>query len=105
MDKRKPSSNAFRIELGNVQRAMIQQISIALHSLGIKWITRYKFVDMFKALIVAHVDNNAIIFRKRYCRAFVLDTAERCPFYRHRLWIQRINLDHPAKAIWLVRMQ
>src|SRR5439155_17104245 len=71
---------------------------------GIEAAGSHEAIDIFVALVVAHVDNVAAIPVDDAGGAFVLEVAERGSLLWRRARIERIDLDYEAEAIGLVRL-
>jgi hypothetical protein len=61
-----------------------------------------EFIDVIKALVVAHVDDVTPVAIDDSFRALMFHAAKRSALFGRGGGIERINLDHPAKAIDLV---
>ena len=61
-----------------------------------------ELVDVVKALIVTHVNDNTIAVAHGNRRALVLEATQRRALYRRLDRVERVDLHHPAEAIFLV---
>ena len=97
-----PASAAIFVESGDMERALVEEVGGALTlDIGAR---RNELVDVLEALVVAHVDDHALIARQGDESAFVLDAPECRALDRHRIRSHGIDLDHPAEAVGLVRV-
>jgi hypothetical protein len=99
-----PLAATIGSETGHVQPSGFEQAGAAGRVPGVVAVARHILVDVFEGLIVAHVYHHPAIAGQRDHRTFVLETAERGVLDRYRSGIPGVDLDHPAKAVDLVRL-
>ena len=104
MHQRHPLAHAVVIEARDIQRALIKDAAIGIAVAAVDAVARHKFVDVFENTVIAHVDHQAAVVRRRGPRAFMAETAQCGAFHRLRLRIVRIELNHPAVAIRFIGM-
>ncbi|MNS47661.1 hypothetical protein D3C72_802000 [compost metagenome] len=105
-----PFALAFRVvgvavacvENRHVQRTVIEQVAVGLGILVVDLVTADEFVDEFAALIVAHVDHGVAVAGFRQGGVFMFEAAQCGALDRSRLWIERIDFDHPAVTVEFV---
>lgn len=95
---------AVAVELGDVKRAVIEQISIGLGIARVNAIAADEFVEVFETLVVAPVNGDSAIRCQARRRAFMFNATQCGALDRRRSRIERIDLDDPTKAIHFVRL-
>ncbi len=103
LHERKPRALAVVPEARDEERAMVEQIAVRRAVLRIPGLRAHELVDVLERFVVAHVVDDAPVRRDGERRALVLEAAERRALDRLRRGIPRVDLDHPAEAVRLVR--
>ena len=104
MLEREPVAGAVGVEPRDVERTVVEEIAVRRAVRGIPRARGHELVDVLEPFVVAHVEGDPPVRADRRVRAFVLDPPERGALHRLRLRRIRIDLDHPAEAVRLVRM-
>ncbi len=104
VDERQPLAGPVGIETGNVKRAGIEEVLVGGAVLGIDPALGDEAVDIVEALVVALIDDEAAVLVDDVAGPLVLEAAHGRALDRDRGRIERIDLDHPAEAIDLVRL-
>ncbi len=102
--ERQPSDAAVGVESRDRQRSFRQEPHIRGAIVGIVSSVGDEAIDIVEAGIVAAIDDDAAILVEDALGAFVAEAAERGVLHRHRMRIERIDLDDPAEAVRLVRL-
>ena len=103
-DQRHPVKAAIFVELGNKQGAVFQEVHVGCAIIRVVFVRSHEFVEIVEALIIAGIGNNGVVLVDDDGGAFVLEAAKGCAFFRHRGRIIRIDFNHPAKLVRLVRV-
>ena len=103
MDKRQPFSTAVGIVLRDIKRAGVEQVAVRGAIGAVDLAVSHELVDVIEAFIVALINDITAVFIENAGRAFVLEAAHRGALLRRRRRIERIDLDHPAETVGLVR--
>ena len=103
MRQLQPAAGVVLIKARHIQRAVIEQVEIGLAVFRVVRLAGDKFIDVFKALVVAHIHHHAIVRRQHQHGAFVLDAAQRGALDRGGFGVERVDFHHPAKAVRFVR--
>ena len=99
--ERKPISRATFIKPCDVEYTFIEGThSARAHRLPI--VSRYKFVNVFEALVIAHVYHHAAIFTHCMTRAFMFESAHGGSFNWNLCGVKRIYFNDPTEAIGFV---
>ena len=80
--QRQPVTGAVFIEAGNIQHAVFQQAHVGGAVVGLVFVFGNKFIDVFEALVVAHIHRQLAVGGHGYFRAFVFEAAEPSVFAR-----------------------
>ena len=102
MRQRNPAALAVGVELGHVQRAMVQQRGVGCGATGLDGITAHELVDVLKACVFAHVDHGPVVTRDGHRSAFVRTPAHGRALDGGGAGVVGVDLDDPAEAVGLV---
>ena len=100
----KPGTLAAGIEAGGVQGTVVEQVTIRCIAAGAHPVATDELVDEFESCVVAHVDRDAAIARQRAGGAFRALAAQCRALDGRGGRIHRVDFDHPAESMGLVRM-
>jgi hypothetical protein len=101
LDQRQPFAGAVVVELGDVERALVEQV--ATRRCGSIGGGADIFVDVFEARIVTRVADDGLALDGRgEDDALMGEAAQRGALDRRALGIERVDLDHPAEGVGLV---
>ena len=100
--QRHPGAGAVGVELGNIERAGVEQVLVGRAVGRVVLGARDELVDVIVALVIAGIDREGVVRADGKLGVFVLDTTERGALDRLALRIKGVDLDHPAKAVRLI---
>ena len=103
MHQRQPLAAAPHAEARDVQRAFVQGALAERPQRPFVGLAD-ELVDVLVDLVVSHVHDGAAAPGLMHERRLVLGAAERGPLHRRRVGVERVELDHPAEAVGLVRI-
>ena len=92
------------LELGDIQRALVQQVGVDPAIVFVELARRDELVNVLVALVIPHVDHRATILGQGDPCAFMLESSQRGSLGGYTAIVVRIDLDHPAKPVGFVRM-
>ena len=96
-----PRSRAVILEAGDIERSLVEQVSVR-RAVAREFVFAHELVEIFKLLVVAHVDGEAAILRRDGLAAFMFEAAERRALFGSRGGVERIDFGDPAEAVRLV---
>ena len=102
MNQWQPVHGAIGIKAGYIENTVAQQVPIGVIGMG-NCAVGDIFVLVVKAVIVAHIDNQLAGRGDRGLAALVAEAAQGSVFHRLGIRFARVDFDHPAKAVGLVR--
>ena len=100
--QRQPFAGAAGVETGGIERALVEQRAVA--AAGRIHAVRDIAVEIFAALVIAHVDDNPAVGSDRNFGILVLEAAESRTLLRRRPGIERIDFDNIAGPVRFVGM-
>ena len=100
--QREPVAAAVFIEAGNIERALFQQAHIGGAVARLIAVFRHEFINVFKALVIAHIHSQAAVGGNGHFGAFVFEAPQRGVFARCGFGVERVDFHHPAEAVGLV---
>ncbi len=91
-----------RVELRDVQGAVVQQVAVGFGVLVIDLVAADELVDELATLVIAHVHHGAPALGLGERRVLMLEAPERRALDRRGLGIERVDLHHPAVTVHFV---
>ena len=104
MDERQPFDRAVLGELGDIERAVVEQVHVGGAVVRVELAGGDELVDVVEALVVAEIEDDAAVGGDDRFGTLMLEAAERGALLRQRVRVVDVDLDDPAEAVGLVRL-
>ena len=104
MHQRQPAAPAIGVEACHMQNPVVQQFAVGFGTAGRHPVTADKFVDVLKTRVFAGIDHRPPVFGHTDPGPFVRSAAQSRAFDGRAGGVHRVDFDHPAKTVGLVRV-
>ena len=104
MDQRQPFAIPRSIEARDIQRAMVEQVTVGCAITRIEPVTRDELVDVLELGVIPHVGGHSPISRQDGVGTLVAEAPESRSLARWCSRVRRVDFDDPAVAEWLARL-
>ena len=92
------------VELCDIEGALFKEFAVGFAARGIVSAVGNEFVEIFAALVITHIDDNAPVRIDDAFGVFVLEPAEACEFARRGIRFGGIDFDDITGAIGQIQM-